>query len=257
MEHSESITKIATALLNVQKQVESVEKGSINPHFGNTYADLNTFLHAVRGPLREHGITMIQSPGMQDGWVTVETLLVHQSGEWIKGTAGSPLQKDDPQGVGSGITYLRRYSIAALLAIPQEDDDGNAASSTKSVNQSRARIPSSSMAANKNTGEITLCPQCEESEVWDNRQKKADGKFKATSPDYACKDKQGCGWAFWVDSAKAELDAELKVLVATDVISQVAANNCMSGVEDGDLSSFRIAQDWVTQKQDEAGTVGV
>lgn len=249
MKHSESVTKIAAALLEAQSAIEGVTKTSRNPHFGNTYADLNAFLHAVRQPLADNGITLIQSPGMRDGWVTVETLLLHESGEWIRGQAGSPLSKADPQGAGSAITYLRRYSLAALLAIPQEDDDGNAASTRESVGQG------SKPASSSQDAHAPECPNCS-SEVWDNREKKRTGQFNARSPDYACKDKDGCGWVLWVDTARSELKKDLERLRLAEVIGGDAVENCLSGTESGDLDALRIAQDYVANKEKEAQESG-
>jgi hypothetical protein len=96
MQTSETITKVVGAIAKVQETVGAVTKGSKNPHFGNTYADLNTFLHALEGPMREQGLTLIQAPGMREGWVTVETLLAHSSGEWVRSEAGAPMPKADP-----------------------------------------------------------------------------------------------------------------------------------------------------------------
>jgi hypothetical protein len=83
----------------------------------------------VKGPLNEAGIFFIQSPSpSDDGKLHLTTRLIHESGEWIEDTAVTPLQKSDPQGVGSAITYMRRYSLAAITGLYQDDDDGNAAS---------------------------------------------------------------------------------------------------------------------------------
>ena len=128
MTHSDTMQKVVAAISAVQAAVGGVTKNASNPHFGNKYTDLNGFLHALAGPLREHGLVVIQAPGLRDGWVTLETLIAHESGEWIRSEAGSPMPKADPQGAGSAITYLRRYSLASLFSLPQEDDDGNAGS---------------------------------------------------------------------------------------------------------------------------------
>jgi hypothetical protein len=126
--HSESIQKLAAALVKIAAAVENPHKNAQNPHFRSSYADLAEIINTTRHVCAEHGVALVQSPGMSDGLCTVETLMVHESGEWIRGEAASPIQKQDPQGVGSAITYLRRYSLAALLGIAQEDDDGNTAS---------------------------------------------------------------------------------------------------------------------------------
>lgn len=128
MRQSQSIAKLAAALVKAQGEVENATKNAANPHFKSRYADLAEILNTIKPVMTKHGLAVVQFPGFEEGHATVETQLVHESGEWIAGTSGAPLQKNDPQGVGSAITYLRRYSLAALAGIAQEDDDGNAAS---------------------------------------------------------------------------------------------------------------------------------
>jgi hypothetical protein len=128
MKQSDSIAKLAAALVAAQSEVENATKNAQNPHFRSSYADLAEIINTTRPVLTKHGLAVVQSPGFEAGVATLETLLMHTSGEWIAGISGSPVSKQDPQGVGSAITYLRRYSLAALCAIAQEDDDGDAAS---------------------------------------------------------------------------------------------------------------------------------
>jgi hypothetical protein len=129
MRQSESIAKLAAALVKAQAEVENATKDSRNPHFKSGYASLASVIDTTKPVLSKYGLAVVQMPGFADGLATLDCRLVHESGEWIEGTAGAPLQKNDPQGVGSALTYLRRYSLAALTGITQEDDDGNAASS--------------------------------------------------------------------------------------------------------------------------------
>jgi hypothetical protein len=129
MKTSESLGKIAPALLQAQREIRFAAKDAKNPHFKNTYADLPAVIDAVKGPLNDAGIIFIQTPApSDDGKLHLTTRLIHESGEWIESTAVTPLQKADPQGVGSAITYMRRYSLAAITGLYQDDDDGNAAS---------------------------------------------------------------------------------------------------------------------------------
>lgn len=128
MNHSDSIKAISGALVKVQAEIEHAHKNATNPHFRNRYADLTEVVDTVRPILNKHGIAYTQLLGYVEGVTTCETVLLHESGEWISGTAGARCQKDDPQGVGSATTYLRRYSLAAVCGIGQEDDDGEAAS---------------------------------------------------------------------------------------------------------------------------------
>ncbi len=129
MNHSDSLAKLAPALLKAQLDIRNAIKDSTNPHFGNDFASLTSVIAAVKPALNAHGIAVVQVPGFADGVATLETTLLHTSGEWMAGTSASPVTKKDPQGVGSAITYLRRYSLAAIGCIGQEDDDGNDAAS--------------------------------------------------------------------------------------------------------------------------------
>lgn len=128
MKTSDSIDQIAPAILAAQRLIGNAAKDARNPHFKNTYATLAAVIEAVKEPLNKNGIAIIQGLGETvNGVLQVTTRLLHTSGQWVESTSSSPLQKSDPQGVGSATTYLRRYSLAALLCITQEDDDGEAA----------------------------------------------------------------------------------------------------------------------------------
>jgi hypothetical protein len=126
MNKSESIASLAKALAKAQSEVENANKGSVNPHFKSKYADLAEVINTVRPVFSANGLSFVQMPSFDAGVVNVETVLMHESGEWVSEIASAPVTKQDAQGVGSAITYLRRYSMAAFAGIAQEDDDANA-----------------------------------------------------------------------------------------------------------------------------------
>lgn len=128
MRRSESISSLAAALAKAQAEIEGAVKGATNPHFRSKYADLGAVWEACRGPLTKNGLSVVQFPGMDGQRVTVETILMHSSGEWLSGVLPLPVTKMDAQGCGSAITYARRYSLMAVAGIAPEDDDGNEAS---------------------------------------------------------------------------------------------------------------------------------
>lgn len=128
MEHSEQINDIATALSKAQGEIQNVVKDAKNPHYKSEYASLDAVTDTVRPIFAKHGLAVVQIPSFADGIVTVDTMLTHISGQWIKGYPAAPLDRANAQGVGSATTYLRRYSLAGLAAIAQTDDDGNEAS---------------------------------------------------------------------------------------------------------------------------------
>lgn len=139
IERSESINELTKALVKVQGEMPVVVKDAVNPHFRSRYASLEAVMGAVKGLLAANGCVVMQGGGIDRSFerlfVTVETVIVHTSGEWVKNTVSMPIAKADPQGVGSGISYGRRYGLSPLLGIvdTDEDDDGNAASHAPSV----------------------------------------------------------------------------------------------------------------------------
>lgn len=185
-QQSESLKELATALAKAQAEIENPLKTAENTHFHSRYADLAEIIGRVRPVLSKHGLAVMQFPGYDDGVATVETILAHTSGEWIRRTAAAPVVKRDPQGVGSATTYLRRYSLAALCGIAQEDDDANGAGRAQpstNGNGSRSRQGARPSAP--------TCPVCD-GPMWDNR----EGKKNPKAPDYKCKKKE-CDGVYW------------------------------------------------------------
>ena len=124
MNKSESITKLAAALAKFQGEIKNPNNTAVNPFFKSKYAPLEEVLNTVRPILSKHGLSILQSPISSEGMVGVNTILLHESGEWIEFTPVM-LNMDKPtaQGAGSAITYARRYAISAILGINSEDDD--------------------------------------------------------------------------------------------------------------------------------------
>jgi hypothetical protein len=127
MKMSDSISNIAEALAKAQGAIDDASKGSKNPFFNSKYADLAAVRSVIREPLAANDIAIVQLPRSLDGEVEVETMLVHKSGEFIAETLRLPVGKWDAHGIGSAITYARRYGLMAIIGIAAEDDDGNAA----------------------------------------------------------------------------------------------------------------------------------
>lgn len=128
MKHSAEINEIAAALAKAQKVMKGAKKDSANPFFKSKYADLASVADACRDALSDNQIAVVQSPSTSEGGkVNVETMLVHASGQWMSETLSVMPKDDGAQAMGSVITYLRRYSLAAFAGVAPEDDDGNAA----------------------------------------------------------------------------------------------------------------------------------
>jgi len=128
---SPSIAALAQALAKAQGQLEGAAKKGLNPHFKSKYADLSSVWEACRTPLSANGLSVLQFPSGQGATVTVTTILTHSSGEFLEGDFSMTATQHTPQGIGSCLTYARRYALAAVVGIAPEDDDGNAASEPK------------------------------------------------------------------------------------------------------------------------------
>jgi hypothetical protein len=129
--------QITAALLTFQGKVEAVSKDAKNPFFKSSYATLSNILKTIKNPLLESELTFVQFPDGENG---LTTRLMHSSGEWMEATYKMKPAKDDPQGLGSAITYQRRYSLGAVLGLDIEDDDDGNAASTPTTYKQRAAV---------------------------------------------------------------------------------------------------------------------
>jgi len=127
MNQSENINELALALSKAQSHMTGALKDSANPFFKSKYADLNSVWDACRNQLSGNGLCVIQTTDLADGLVVVRTTLAHSSGQWISGVLPVKAKDDGPQAQGSGITYARRYALAAIVGLAQIDDDAEAA----------------------------------------------------------------------------------------------------------------------------------
>lgn len=128
MNKSDTISKLAPALVNAQAAMAGATKGAKNPFFKSTYANLEEVIRVVKTAFEANGLSFIQFPVSGEGTAGVETIILHESGEFISNEFLLKCSKSDPQGMGSAITYARRYGLQSACGIPSEDDDGNAAS---------------------------------------------------------------------------------------------------------------------------------
>ena len=110
MNQSPQIGALAAALAKAQGAFKPAIKGSNNPYFNRKYCDLAGVLDAVREALSANGLALVQSTDVGEK-MTLHTTLLHSSGEWISSTYQITAVKNDPQGIGSAVTYARRYSM--------------------------------------------------------------------------------------------------------------------------------------------------
>jgi hypothetical protein len=125
---TESIADLAAALAQAQAEIENVTKDAQNPHFKSRYATLAEVLDEVRPKYAKYGVFILQMPCNGDHTaVGVTTRLLHSSGQYIEGDFFITPSREDAQGAGSALTYLRRYCLMAAAGVAPEDDDGEEA----------------------------------------------------------------------------------------------------------------------------------
>lgn len=155
---SAEIGEIAAALSVAQAEINPAEKNATNPHLKNKYANISAIYDAVREVLPRHGLCVVQTMLPTDGTrAHVRTTLAHKSGQWFASECVMPLDRQGgAQGMGSAITYARRYSLSAILGVvADEDDDGNGAQGRNN----RAQIEKDRAAAKANNPNPPSDPQ--------------------------------------------------------------------------------------------------
>lgn len=129
MERSEQINEIAKALSAAQAELEGAKKEAVNPHLKSKYADLASVWDACRNVLPKNGLSVAQmAEPAPDGFLSLTTMLMHSSGQFLAGTIMLPLDKPTAQSYGAAMTYARRYGLSAIVGVSPEDDDGHEAS---------------------------------------------------------------------------------------------------------------------------------
>lgn len=150
METSEQINEIAAALAKAQGEIKGAIKDATNPHFKSQYATLSAVWDACRAQLSKNGLAAIQTVSTDEN-VTVTTMLAHSSGQWIKDSIACKPEKATAQGIGSAITYMRRYALSAIAGVAPDDDDGEAAVGRMEPAKKTAAVP---IMGRKKKGEL-------------------------------------------------------------------------------------------------------
>lgn len=134
---SESIAALAAALATAQGELKNPAKTSSNPHFKSKYADLATVRDVIVPVFSKHGLAIVQVPCEFDGGPALLSLLAHKGGEWIESIFKLRLDKTNSQGVGSALTYARRYALQSIAGVAAEDDDDGQVASQPPSHASR------------------------------------------------------------------------------------------------------------------------
>lgn len=143
MAKSEQINELAAALSQAQGEMQPAVKDKINPFFKSSYADLGSVWDAARPVLSKYGLCVMQTTefSAEKNQLMMVTTLAHTSGQWM--TSELPLNpaKNDSQGVGAAITYLRRYSLSAIVGVVCDDDDDGETAVGRGKNQNYEQPP--------------------------------------------------------------------------------------------------------------------
>ena len=182
---SDQINELAAALTKAQGVMEAAKKDTNNTFFRSSYASLNAVIQAAKKPLADNGLSVVQTIEPDPEKAIVVTILLHSSGQWIRSVTALKPVKVDPQGMGSAITYARRYGYQAIVGLSADDDDGNAASQTNGVK--------GGVAKSEHYCELHQEEMKERAnDVWDHRRKLNEKKEYDPQGDwYHC---QGHGW---------------------------------------------------------------
>lgn len=184
---SESISDLATAMAAAQAEMKAAEMNAKNPFLKNNYADLGSIIEAIRPATAKHGISFTQMPSFDGEKVSVDTIIMHASGQWLRSTLTLAIEGEKglslAQVMGKAITYLRRYGLSAMFGVyADKDDDGNGTGPDSADHVAQRKAPAS---------DTPTCPKCG-GPMWDNR----EGKKNPKAPDFKCKDK-ACDGAIW------------------------------------------------------------
>ena len=123
LNHSEQLNELFSALAKAQAGILSAKKDSENPFFRSKFADLSSIWDAIRKPLTDNGLCIIQTCEGQVGAMLLITWLGHSSGQWMKSRFPLNPAKNDPQSIGSVITYMKRYALSAIVGVVADEDD--------------------------------------------------------------------------------------------------------------------------------------
>ena len=205
MEMSEQVDALAKALSKAQGEMGGAVKDSSNPFFKSSYADLGSVIAAIKDSFAANGISYTQFPIRDEAGAGVETILMHESGQWIKSSYTLPLAKFDAQSAGSCLTYARRYALQAIAGIPAIDDDGNQA--TASAPQSRpAPAPTPAPSRKPKAQQV---PQSVKEEAG---AKAVVVNGKEYGPMITCGEINNCADAMALESWKGDNIAALKLI---------------------------------------------
>lgn len=142
MNQSETLSKLADALVKAQGEMPEIPMDGINPHFKSKFSTLGAVIKATRPIFSKHGLAVLQLPSGGNGEIGLTTRIVHTSGEWIEQEAkmNVPGGANPGQELGKLVTYLRRYSLAAAAGVYSDEDTDNESAGQKKAEKKDGEI---------------------------------------------------------------------------------------------------------------------
>lgn len=176
MNKSEDTKELATALAKAQGEISDAAKDATNPFFNSTYATLAAVLQVIRPVLSKNGLAIVQTPWTNKEGANINfhlnTTILHSSGQWISGDLELLIGKKDMQGIGSAISYARRYMASAMAGLTQEDDDAESAKTGQKGKGNQSQQQNQETPAHEfDKNENTISPKMAK-DLWAAAQKK-------------------------------------------------------------------------------------
>lgn len=188
MQKSENINELALALTKAQAEMGGAVTDADNPFFKSKYADLGSIIRVIKPPFAKHGLSYSQFPITSEDRIGVETVIVHESGQFMSNEFTMRVPKVDPQSAGGVISYCRRYALQAVCGVPAVDSDGEeymqVARADKNNSRAEERKNVKEGAIKQSNGEAD---KEAEDYVWPGKQKhhgKKLGEIAKKDPEY-------------------------------------------------------------------------
>lgn len=215
MQSSATIVNLSKALVAAQTEIKSVSFDAKNEFFHNKYATLGAVIDTVKPVFAKYKLAIVQFPTSDSQGVGIDTVLLHESGEWMSQTITLPWDSikglSPAQLAGVYISYLRRYSMASVAALySDEDNDGEVGNREDQPKPAVQPKPQAQQPIPQQVDDsVPVCPKCS-GDMWDNRKDKINPK----APDFKCKNKE-CGGAIWPEKTAEQEWAEIMAIPRT------------------------------------------
>jgi len=181
MKTSQTIKEIVPALIRAQRVIKPIPKKGENPHFRSEYAEYDDVIEEIKKALNENHVWVSHPSHITEtGQLVMETIFIHMSGEWVSTELPVINKAGTDQGLGSSITYTKRYSVLSLAAVGTADDDGNAATGTSVPSPKKEDAKPKSSDSNQHSAAIVTEAQVKRLFAIANAHKWSNDRVKET-----------------------------------------------------------------------------